>query len=81
MHQGEEGNDGGAHLAYLPVAIKANVLVRLDIVSASAGEVSWVQRLIGGSEHDDEEHLARVSWLQDGDLIAEVLNRAQRKLK
>lgn len=79
-HRGEDGDDGGAHVADLP-ASTANVLVRLGIVSASGGDVSWVQPFIGGTEHDDEEYLARVSWLEDDYLIAEVFNHAQTELK
>ncbi|CAM6093455.1 unnamed protein product [Calypogeia fissa] len=80
VHQGENDADG-ANQANDPSGGKANVLVRLGIVSASGGEVSWVELLIGGTDYDGEEYLARVSWLLDGYLVAEVLNRAQTNLK
>ena len=31
--------------------------------------------------HDDKEYLARVAWLSNGYLIAQMQNRAQKKLK
>lgn len=82
VHEGENGDDRQANLAG-PSATEAKEgsLVRLGIVPATGGEVSWVQLLLGGTEHDDEDCLARVMWLPDGYLIAEVQNRARTNLK
>ncbi|XP_010925938.1 uncharacterized protein [Elaeis guineensis] len=84
MHQGKNsvGSDAQEDHAY-PFAGAANVKVRLGIVPALGGEVTWMDLLCGAQEkdNDDEEYLARVNWMPDNSLTAQVLNRSHSKLK
>ncbi|CAL9121045.1 unnamed protein product [Musa acuminata var. zebrina] len=84
MHQGKNsvGSDAQEDHAY-PFAGAANVKVRLGVVPASGGEVTWMD-LICGLQDDaggDEEYLARVNWMPDNSLTAQVLSRSHSKLK
>ncbi|CAM6096505.1 unnamed protein product [Calypogeia fissa] len=82
MHQGKTNVGGDAEEDHsYPFAGQANVKVRLGIVAAAGGEVTWMQLHAGTTEFDDEEYLARVMWLPDGHLTAQVQNRTQTKLK
>lgn len=72
VHQGKDavGADAQEDHSY-PFAGQANAQVRLGVVPASGGETVWVD--LG----DDDIYLARVDWLPDGSLVAQVQNRAQ----
>lgn len=84
MHQGKAtvGGDAEEDHAY-PFAGHANVSVRLGVVPATGGSVVWMDLVCGlwGEGHEDEEYLARVMWLPNGFLTAQVQNRPQTKLK
>lgn len=84
MHQGKAtvGGDAEEDHAY-PFAGHANVSVRLGVVPATGGSVVWMDLVCGlwGEGHEDEEYLARVAWLPNGFLTAQVQNRLQTKLK
>lgn len=84
MHQGKSsvGSDAQEDHAY-PFAGAANVKVRLGVVSCFGGEVTWVDLLCGGKKQNcgEEEYLARVNWMPDNNLMAQVLNRVHSKLK
>ncbi|KAL6541505.1 hypothetical protein OROGR_010991 [Orobanche gracilis] len=81
MHQGKPsvGSDAQEDHAY-PFAGGPNVKVRLGVISATGGAVSWMDLLCGG-HHADEEYLARVNWMHGNILMAQVLNRTHSKLK
>jgi dipeptidyl-peptidase-4 len=59
-----------------PFAGAANARVRLGVVSTLGGPVRWMDT--GG---DPEAYLARVTWLPDGRLTAQVEDRAQTELR
>ncbi|KAI3975610.1 hypothetical protein MKX01_017523 [Papaver californicum] len=84
MHQGKSsvGLDAQEDHAY-PFAGAANVQVRLAVVSASGGPVTWMDLLCGDQSQDnnDEEYLARVNWMPGNSLAVQVLNRNQTRLK
>eukprot|EP00897_Mesotaenium_endlicherianum_P008760 jgi/Mesen1/7912/ME000420S07047 len=84
MHQGkpEVGPDAEEDHAY-PFAGEANVKVRLGVVPAAGGDVVWMDLLCGGGKQQfhSEEYLARVCWLADGGLVAQVENREQSELR
>ncbi|KAL5998951.1 hypothetical protein ACLOJK_009900 [Asimina triloba] len=84
MHQGKNsvGSDSQEDHAY-PFAGMSNVQVRLGVVSACGGPITWMDLLCGKNDVDsnDEEYLARVNWMPGNCLIAQVLNRSHSKLK
>ncbi|XP_043697383.1 dipeptidyl aminopeptidase 4 [Telopea speciosissima] len=84
MHQGKNsvGSDAQEDHAY-PFAGTLNVRVRLGVVPASGGSVTWMDLLCGGEDQAniDEEYLARVNWMPGNILTAQVLNRSHTKLK
>lgn len=82
MHQGKSsvGLDAQEDHAY-PFAGGPNVKVRLGVVPATGGPVSWMDLLCGGEQAEDEEYLARVNWMHGNILTAQVLNRTHSKLK
>lgn len=57
-----------------PFAGEENARVRLGVVPASGGDVTWLD--LGGFEY-----LARVDWHPDGRLFAQLLDREQRRLE
>ncbi|MHB8246535.1 MAG: S9 family peptidase [Acidimicrobiales bacterium] len=75
VHQGSDqvGADAEETHRY-PFAGKANALVRLGVVSASGGETTWMD--LGGVD----QYLARVHWLHDGHLVAELETRDQTRV-
>ncbi len=78
VHQGKAstGLDAQEDHAY-PFAGTANAKVRLGIVAATGSDrVVWVD--LGD---DPEQYLARVQWLPDGQLTAQVSDRAQQTLR
>lgn len=84
MHQGKNsvGPDAQEDHAY-PFAGAANVKVRLGVVPVSGGEVTWMDLICGVQDEDggNAEYLARVNWMPDNSLAAQVLNRSHSKLK
>jgi dipeptidyl-peptidase-4 len=76
VHQGKEAVGKGAYEDHrYPFAGQANARVRLGVISASGGEPLWMD--LGESE---DMYLARVRWLPDGALSAQIQNREQRVL-
>ena len=84
MHQGKSsvGSDAQEDHAY-PFAGATNVKVRLGVVSAAGGSITWMDLLCGGSDqaNNEEEYLARVHWMLGNNLTAQILNRSHSKLK
>ncbi|XP_010267627.1 PREDICTED: uncharacterized protein LOC104604793 [Nelumbo nucifera] len=84
MHQGKSsvGSDAQEDHAY-PFAGASNVKVRLGVVSASGGPITWMDILCGEKDQSikDEEYLARVNWMPRNILIVQVLNRSHSILK
>ncbi len=78
MHQGSDAvGDGAQEDHRYPFAGEANAKVRLGVVSTNADrrpDVVWMD--LG----DDWEYLARVDWLSDSALAAQVQNREQTML-
>ena len=73
-HPGTEAVDLEAHR--YPFAGKANVRVRLGVVGADGGDITW---LLLGDEPDI--YLARVHWTPDGLVLAQVQARDQQRLE
>lgn len=84
MHQGKScvGSDAQEDHAY-PFAGASNVKVRLGVVASTGGTALWLDLICGMNYlgNSDEEYLARVNWMPDNTLTAQVLNRAHTKLK
>eukprot|EP01018_Ginkgo_biloba_P039565 Gb_09864 [translate_table: standard] len=83
MHQGKAtvGGDAQEDHAY-PFAGHANVKVRLGIVQATGGDISWMDLFCGlTKDYNDEEYLGRVTWMQENVVTAQVLNRVHSRLK
>ncbi|KAL2550757.1 prolyl oligopeptidase family protein [Forsythia ovata] len=83
MHQGKifVGSEAQEDHSY-PFVGGPNVEVRLGVVSATGGPVTWMDLLCGERGHtNNEEYLARVCWMHGNLLTAQVLNRSHSKLK
>lgn len=84
MHQGKSvvGSEAQEDHAY-PFTGTTNAKVKLGVVPTSGGPVTWMELLCGGSDQtsNDEEYLARVSWMPGNVLVAQVLSRCHMKLK
>jgi dipeptidyl-peptidase-4 len=76
VHQGSDatGASGQEDHRY-PFAGEANAKVRLGVVSADGGEPIWMDLGM-----DQDIYLARVHWLPDGQLWAQIENRQQTVL-
>ncbi|GFY84079.1 prolyl oligopeptidase family protein [Actinidia rufa] len=74
MHQGKSsvGAEAQEDHAY-PFAGASNVKVRLGVISASGGSVTWMELHCGekNQPYDDEEYLARVNWMHGNILTAQ----------
>uniref|UniRef100_A0A7I4EGE6 Dipeptidylpeptidase IV N-terminal domain-containing protein n=1 Tax=Physcomitrium patens TaxID=3218 RepID=A0A7I4EGE6_PHYPA len=84
VHQGKVTTGGEAEEVHAyPFAGHSNVSVRLGVVPSNGDSVVWMDLEVGlcGEGHEDEEYLARVTWLPNGYLTAQVQNRTQSKLK
>ncbi len=80
-HQGKDAPHHEDH-GY-PFAGEANAKVRLGVVGRSGGNVQWLDLNatgIAGERDADDIYLARVHWMPDGSLLAEVQNREQTAL-
>ena len=76
VHQGKDKTGPEAQEDHhYPFAGQPNARVRLGVVAAAGGETRWLD--LG----DNSEYLARVNWLPDGRLTAQVQNRAQTRLE
>ena len=77
MHSGKAAvGDGAQEDHRYPFAGDANAKVRLGVVAASGGDVTWMD--LG----DDEDiYLARVHWFADGSLAAQIMDRRQQMLR
>lgn len=84
MHQGKATIGANARDDHhYPFAGNANAKVCLGVAPAFGGGITWMDVNCGikGKGNDDEEYLARVSWMPENVLIAQVLNRAHSRLK
>ncbi len=77
MHQGKDavGQDAQEDHRF-PFAGEANAKVRLGVVSLEGGAPVWMD--LGD---DGDIYLARVQWLPDGSLSAQIENREQTELE
>ena len=77
MHQGSGDTGPSAQEDHrYPFAGQPNARVRLGVVSTSSLETVWMD--LG----DDEDiYLARVAWMPDGSLCAQIENREQTQLE
>ena len=76
VHQGKENTGEGAQEDHhYPFAGQANARVRLGVIPVQGGDPVWMDL---GEELDI--YLARVQWLPDGSLTAQIENRAQTRL-
>lgn len=76
VHQGSEETGPGTWEDHrYPFAGGPNALVRLGVVPAGGGETLWLDSF------GPDGYLARVHWLEDGRLLAEVLDREQVTLQ
>lgn len=78
VHQGKDiaGEDAQEDHHY-PFAGAANAHVRLGVIPVQGGEPVWMDLDADGMER----YLARVQWLPDGYLSAQLQNRAQTELE
>ena len=76
MHQGKDETGSSAQEDHgYPFAGMENARIRLGVVSAEGGDPVWMD--LGDSP---DIYLARVNWLPDGSLYAQVQNREQTRL-
>ncbi len=76
LHLGKDQvGEGAQEDHHYPFAGKENARVRLGVVSRQGGAPVWMDL---GSDADI--YLARVEWLPDGGLAAQILNREQTHL-
>ena len=77
LHQGKASTGVGAQEDHrYPFAGQPNARVRLGVVSVEGGEPVWMD--LG---EDEDIYLARVRWLPDGRLSAQIENRQQTLLR
>ncbi len=78
MHQGAAVTGEAAQDDHrYPFAGQANARVRLGVVPVAGGPATWLDL---GLDTAHEGYLARVAWLPDGALLAQVENREQTVL-
>ena len=76
MHQGKDETGPAAQEDHgYPFAGMENARVRLGVVPVEGGEPTWIN--LGD---DPDIYLARVNWMPNGSLCAQVENREQTKL-
>jgi dipeptidyl-peptidase-4 len=76
VHQGKDGvGDGAQEDHRYPFAGMPNAKVRLGVVARDGGAVQWLD--LGA---DEDIYLARVNWLGNGRLTAQILNREQTQI-
>ncbi len=75
MHQGKHAlGEAAQEDHHYPFSGQANAQVRLGVISLQGGEPVWMQT-------GQFEYLARVQWMPDGRLTAQLENRAQTELR
>ena len=80
VHQGSDATGADAQEDHrYPFAGAPNARVRLGVVSADGGEPVWMD-LGQDPDLDQDIYLARVHWLPDGQLWAQIENRQQTLL-
>jgi len=78
VHQGSDVVGEGAYEDHrYPFAGAANASVRLGVVPVSGGEARWLDLGVGPG---GDCYLARVQWMPDGTLVAQVEDRSQTRL-
>ncbi len=76
VHQGKDGlGDGAQEDHRYPFAGMPNARVRLGVIARDGGDVQWLD--LGDNP---DIYLARVKWLPNGRLTAQILNREQSQL-
>lgn len=76
VHQGQPRTGDGAQEDHrYPFAGQANAKIRLGVISLNGGEPVWMD--LGENE---DIYLARVTWLPNGRLSAQIENREQSRL-
>ena len=76
MHQGKDTTGETAQEDHrYPFAGGPNARVRLGVIAREGGDPVWMD--LG---RDEDIYLARVTWLPDGRLSAQILNRHQTRL-
>ncbi len=76
VHQGQDAVGAGAQEDHrYPFAGQANAKVRLGVTGRDGGAPTWMD--LG---EDEDIYLARVKWLPNGNLTAQIQNRAQSRL-
>ena len=78
VHQGRDTPSWEDH-GY-PFAGAENARVRLGVVPRTGGRTVWMDLRLQ-SEASDDFYLARVHWMPDGSLMAELENREQTRLE
>jgi len=63
-----------------PFAGQPNAKVRLGVVKRTGGPTVWMELGLEGQPPTDDLYLARVHWLPDGGLVAQIQDRAQSRL-
>lgn len=77
VHQGKsETGDGAQEDHHYPFAGKENAKVRLAVISAAGGAPKFMD-----THYAEETYLARVGWLADGRLVAQMQDRRQSWLE
>ena len=79
-----DANPHAEELHAYPFAGAANARVRLGVARLAGGAVTWLDCDCGGrgSQHADEEYLARVAWSADGaEVLAQLQDRTQQRLR
>jgi dipeptidyl-peptidase-4 len=86
VHQGKDATGAAAQEDHgYPFAGAPNAVVRLGVVPAQGGRTVWMDLDMDGAARDPvtgkpDIYLARVHWLPDGRLLAQVQDRAQTRL-
>jgi len=76
LHQGKDETGEAAQEDHrYPFSGQVNARVRLGVVPVTGGDTTWMQ--FG----EEDIYLARVDWLPDGSLAAQLENREQTALK
>jgi dipeptidyl-peptidase-4 len=86
VHQGKDATGAAAQEDHgYPFAGASNAVVRLGVVPAQGGRMVWLELDMDGAARDPatgkpDIYLARVHWMPDGRLMAELQDRAQTRL-
>ncbi len=78
-HQGRDDPHSYEDHGY-PFAGEANARVRLGVVPRAGGATTWMELGLSGSDEVEDLYLARVHWMPDGSLLAQIENREQTQL-